>query len=64
MDFGALNEHILKNIEDLVISMFYESGIFVTDLTTGDKLVIIGDLGCMSKMFISINTSLWWILWH
>ena len=43
---------------------FMNLGHFFTYLTTGDKLVTIGYLGCMSKMFISINTSLWWILWH
>ena len=37
---------------------------FVTYLTTGHKLVIIGDLGCISKRFISIHTSLWVILGH
>ena len=43
---------------------FMNLGHFKTYLTTGDKLVTIGYLGCMSKMFISIHTSLWWILRH
>ena len=37
---------------------------FFTYFANGYKLLAIGDLGCISKMFISIHTSLWWILWH
>ena len=68
--FGALKKHILTNIADFVILtqlgpiFFTNSGYFITYLATGDKLVTIGDLGCIFKRFISIHTSLWWIFGH
>ena len=38
---------------------FMNLGYFSTYLATGDKLVTIGDLGYISKRFISIHTSPW-----
>ena len=70
MDFGALKKHILTNIADFGILTllgpicFTNLGYFVTYLATGDKLGTIGDPCCICKRFISIHTSLWWILWH
>ena len=52
VDFGALKEHIKKNIDDLVIFTFLGGQLvknlehFVTYLASGDKLWTIGDLGC------------------